>query len=179
MTYPMKRVWAMPTADTFDCKPIGEFVRKYLVDSKISIDPFARNKLWCSFTNDLNPDTQAEVHWEASDFLRMLAERGYKADLVLFDPPYSLEQCKRSYESVGRKPTMRDTQIWGRWTEAKNIISDLLEPDGIVLTFGWHSSGMGKKRGFEIIELLLVCHGGAHNDTICLAERRVQGRLSE
>lgn len=32
---------------------------------------------------------------------------------------------------------------------------------------------MGKERGFEILEILLVCHGGAHNDTICLAERRI------
>ena len=47
----------------------------------------------------------------------------------------------------------------------------------IVLSFGWNSAGMGKWSGFEQIELLLVCHGGAHNDTICLAERRQQGTL--
>jgi hypothetical protein len=31
---------------------------------------------------------------------------------------------------------------------------------------------MGKKHGFEIIEVMLVAHGGAHNDTICMAERK-------
>lgn len=31
---------------------------------------------------------------------------------------------------------------------------------------------VGKKHGFEQIEILLVCHGAAHNDTICVAERR-------
>jgi hypothetical protein len=43
-----------------------------------------------------------------------------------------------------------------------------------VLSFGWNSAGMGKKYGFEQIEIMLVCHGAAHNDTICLAERRRQ-----
>ena len=32
---------------------------------------------------------------------------------------------------------------------------------------------MGIKNGFEIIEILLVCHGADHNDTICLAEKRI------
>ena len=38
------RTWAMPNSDTFSVKPIGDFVRRYLSESKISIDPFARNK---------------------------------------------------------------------------------------------------------------------------------------
>jgi hypothetical protein len=33
---------------------------------------------------------------------------------------------------------------------------------------------MGRARGFEILELMLVAHGGAHNDTICVAEQRVE-----
>ncbi len=49
----------------------------------------------------------------------------------------------------------------------------VLSPDAVVLSFGWNSSGMGKGRGFELIEQVNVCHGGAHNDTICIAERRV------
>ena len=172
-----KRFWDMPNKNTFDIPSIFGFIKKYLLDSVVSIDPFARNKRWATYTNDLNPQTSAESHMECLEFLQMLKSRGIKADLVLFDPPYSLEQCKRSYESVGRKVTMRDTQIWGRWTEAKDTINDLLEENGIVLSFGWNSIGMGKNRGFEIIDLILVCHGGAHNDTICLAERKIQGTL--
>jgi hypothetical protein len=40
----------------------------------------------------------------------------------------------------------------------------------IALSFGWSSVGFGKNRGWRMIEILLVCHGGAHNDTICVAE---------
>ena len=71
------RTWAMPTSDTFDCKPIGEFVRQYL--KGVSVDPFARNKRWATHTNDLNPDTRAEHHMDAESFHeRTKAERQYE-----------------------------------------------------------------------------------------------------
>jgi hypothetical protein len=48
------RAWAMPTADTFDCKPIGEFVRRYL--QGVSVDPFARNKRLATLHQRPEPD---------------------------------------------------------------------------------------------------------------------------
>ena len=33
---------------------------------------------------------------------------------------------------------------------------------------------MGKNRGFEIVEILLVAHGGHHNDTICTVEKKIE-----
>lgn len=59
------------------------------------------------------------------------------------------------------------------WKPERDIIADILVNDAIVLSFGWNSIGMGNPRGFEIVELLLVCHGVGHNDTICMAERKV------
>lgn len=41
---------------------------------------------------------------------------------------------------------------------------------GKVITFGWNSGGIGYKYGFEIERILLVPHGGWHNDTICTVE---------
>lgn len=166
------RYWDMPSADTFDVPTIKGFVQKYLMKSKVSIDPFARNKRWATYTNDLNPDTAAEYHLDALDFLKILQDKQIKADLCIFDPPYSLEQCKRSYDNVGRKVTMRDTQIWGRWTELKDAIDNVILEGGIVLSFGWNSIGMGLKRRYTIVDGVIVCHGGAHNDTICMAERK-------
>jgi hypothetical protein len=165
----------MPNRDTFKVKPILDFVRRYALPGLVGIDPFARNTQIATFTNDLNPGTSAKCHLEAADFLRQLVDQnkaGSLADYVLFDPPYSLEQCKRSYESVHRKVTMRDTQVWRRWTEHKDLIAFLLKPGGVVLSFGWDSCGMGKKRGFVLEDVLLVCHGSGHNDTICIAERK-------
>jgi hypothetical protein len=55
----------------------------------------------------------------------------------------------------------------------KNEIARIVKPGGTVLSFGWNSNGVGKNRGFEIIEILLVAHGGQHNDTICIAEKKL------
>ena len=57
-------------------------------------------------------------------------------------------------------------------TKHINEISRIVRPGGIVMCFGWNSSGIGKKRAFELIEILLVAHGGIHNDTIITVERK-------
>lgn len=168
----INRKWAMPNADTFSIPCIGEFVKSYLRQSKISVDPFARNKGWATYTNDLNPDTSAEYHLDALEFLGNLRDKEVTADLVIFDPPYSARQVAECYQQVGRVVTMEDTQgkSWSDWKDAVNL---LVPVGGIVLSFGWNTVGMGRKHNFEIIEILLVCHGGVHNDTICMAERKI------
>ncbi len=171
------RTWAMPSADTFSVPPIGDFVRRYLVGSKVSVDPFARNKRWATHTNDLNPNTEAEHHMDAEDFLRMLAANGTKADLVIFDPPYSPRQISECYQEIGKEVGMKETQSALLYQRVRGVIAQVLTDHGIVLSFGWNSVGMGLGHDFEQLEILLCCHGGAHNDTICLAEQRNQGLL--
>lgn len=165
----IERKWAMPNADTFSIHPIKEFVHRYLRVARISVDPFARNKRWATYTNDLNPATTADYHLDALDYLTMLRGQKTKADLVLFDPPYSPRQVSECYSSVGRKTSAADTSAasWANW---KDAIIPIIDYNGVVLSFGWNSVGMGLKRGFTLVEMLVVCHGGQHNDTICIAE---------
>ena len=171
----ISRTWAMPDKDTHRVKPIGNFIAGYLQNSDLSIDPFARNCTYANITNDLNPNTIAHHHLDSVTFLKELKDEGCKPDLVIFDPPYSPGQMKRAYDSFGLKLSGIDTQRPGRWKEERDIIAEIVIDKGIVLSFGWNSSGMGKKRGFEIKEILLVCHGAGHHDTICLAEKRQRG----
>ncbi len=168
------RTWYMPSKDTFQVKPIGNFVCKYVENSKISIDPFARNSTLATITNDLNPETSAQYHMKALDFLSEMVKQDVHADLVIFDPPYSLNQVKASYNGVGLEFNKYDTTHSIRWSDEKELINKILTKDGIFLHFGWHTNGMGLKRGFEIIEILMVAHGGAHYDTLCLAEKRME-----
>jgi hypothetical protein len=72
--------------------------------------------------------------------------------------------------AAGIKATQQDTQS-SFYTKFKNLIPPLVKEGGLVLSFGWNSSCMGKKFG-EYEEILLVGHGGAHNDTICVAQRK-------
>ena len=171
----INREWAMPNKNTFSIIPIKLFVEKYLSVSEISIDPFARNKHWATHTNDLNPDTKAKSHLKAIDFLALFNKNTH-IDLVLFDPPYSLRQTKECYDTIGIKLNYKET-INGYWKAEKNLASQLLKTKGIILSFGWNSIGMGINRGFTILEILLVCHGGGHNDTICVAEQKTSEQL--
>jgi len=132
----INRIFAMANLNTFSCQPIGLFVKKYLEKSTVSIDPFARDTDIATYTNDLNPETKAKYHLKAEDFLQELVNQGVKADLVIFDPPYSMEQCKRSYESYGYQFTYEDSLYVIRWTKEKNLISKLLGIGGVFLHFG-------------------------------------------
>lgn len=168
----ISRVWAMPNKDTFSVKPIGEFVRRFLEKSKVSVDPFSRNKRWATHTNDLNPNTTAEYHMECETFLFFLICCGVKADLIILDPPYSPRQVKECYDSIGLKMAQTDAMGGAARKRRRALIEQIAEPGATVLTFGWDTNGMGKN-GWKIDEILLVAHGSDHNDTICMAESRL------
>ena len=166
----IRRVWAMPTGDTFDIPCIAGFVKARLMKSKVSIDPYARNKRWANYTNDLNPSTAAEWHMDAEKFLAMLVSQGVTADLVILDPPYSPRQVKECYDGIGIAMKQEDAMGGATKKRRKALVEKLVKPGGEVLSFGWNTVGMGK--GWTQEEILLVCHGSDHNDTICLSERR-------
>ena len=167
-TFPrFSRTWAMPNANTFSIKPIGDMVVRYL--HGISVDPFARNSGLATYTNDLNPETSAQHHLGAVEFLEMLAAQGVKADVVILDPPYSPGQISKCYAAAGKKAGMVDTQNAVLYAKCRTATRKICKQGSLVLSFGWNSCGMGP--GWEIEEIMLVAHGGAHNDTICMAER--------
>ena len=173
MTIRFTRCFAMPSASTFDIKPIGEFVRAYLACAKVSVDPFARNRDWATYTNDINPNTKAQCHYDAEEFLHKVYAGGVNADLGLFDPPYSPRQVSEHYREAGLEVGQDDTQNGRLYKRVRDALDKLIRPGGVVLSFGWQSAGMGTGRGYELIETMLVAHGGGHNDTICIAERKL------
>lgn len=152
----------MPNSNTFSVKPIGGFVQRYL--QGISVDPFARNSGYASYTNDLNPKTDAHYHLDAVEFLEKMASEGITADVVIFDPPYSPRQISECYAAAGKKAGMVDTQNAALYAKCRTAIRKICKPGSVVLSFGWNSCGMGK--GWVTEEIMLVAHGGAHNDTI-------------
>lgn len=172
----MSRHWSMPSANTLTILPILKLVGRYIRGSKLSLDPFARNCSVCDITNDLNENTSAMFNMFALDFLKTIVSNGITADLVIFDPPFSPRQIKECYESIGLKMAQSDA-LMTNWKKERDVINDILSPDGYVISFGWNSNGMGIKRQFKIIELMLVSHGAGHNDTIVTVENRITRRL--
>lgn len=165
----ISRCWAMPSPNTFSIPPIAAFISRYLTTGVVSADPFARNSTLATYRNDLNPATVAPSHLDAEEFLVTL---GQPIDVLLFDPPYSPRQISECYQQVGRAVGVEGTQNAALYKRVRDAAMPLFRPGAVVLSFGWNSAGMGTGRGFEIEEILLVAHGGAHNDTICVAERK-------
>ena len=162
----MERVWAMPNKNTFEIKPIKALIEEELTDG-LWIDPFANSNKLATVTNDLNTEYDTDYHMDALDFMKMFEDNSVEG--VLYDPPYSPRQVSECYNNVGYNVTW-DTTKASFWGNHKREISRIVKLGGKVITFGWNSGGIGNKYGFEIERILLVPHGGWHNDTICTVE---------
>jgi len=166
----INKVWAMPNKNTFDIKPINELIIKWFDESKLSIDPFANKNKIAKITNDLDTQYDTDYHLDALVFLKTFDDSS--VDIILYDPPYSPRQVSESYKKLGLSVNMQTTQS-SFWGNIKKEISRIIKKNGIVISFGWNSGGIGKTNGFKQEEILLVSHGGNHNDTICVVEKRI------
>jgi len=156
----INRVWAMPNKWTFAIIPIRDLLNKY-TNIGLWCDPFAGQNSPAEITNDI-VEKRAKFNLDALQFLKSRdTERFYGC---LYDPPYSITQArmygKKEYSSMKY------------WADCKNEMARIIKPEGIAICCGWNSMGLGKNRGFEMIEILLVAHGGSKNDTICTIERK-------
>jgi hypothetical protein len=163
------RVWEMPNRNTFDIKCISRLIHKYHKKEMLSLDPFANKNRIAKFTNDLDPSMGTDYCMDAIDFLFQFKDES--VDFILYDPPYSPRQVSECYKKMGLAVNMQTTQS-SFWGNLKKEISRVVKGGGIVISFGWNTNGIGKTKGFEIIEILTVAHGGQHNDTLCTVERK-------
>jgi hypothetical protein len=165
--FPISRSWSMPSPDTLSIEPIANMFFKY--SQGITVDPFARNCELCHITNDLNPATSAMYHEKADMFLSKIEVMNF----VIFDPPYSLTQVKKCYESIGVDFLHEDTQNCIRWSTERDIIACKQSSGDRVLSLGWSSTCMTKSRGYKVLEIVICTHGSGHNDTICVVEEKL------
>ena len=175
----LSRIWVMPSKWTFTMAPIKKLFLKYGVGPGYA-DPFSGENSPAEFTNDIEGRGN-KSQMDGLEFLKTFKDNSVLG--ALFDPPYSVELCLRKY-------TPKYNGTAGRteyWTKCKIEIQRIVKPGGLVMSFGWNSVGIGKKRNFEIVEIMLLCHGACHNDTIVTVETAIQpsaapdrqGRLAE
>jgi len=165
----LRREWAMPNEWTFEINPIGDLVSREVSDSDgLWIDPFAGNSEYADVTNDFNDELDTDYTLKADEFLAQF-DAGDVDGGVIFDPPYSPRQVKEMYDNVGIEVRMDDVQSTF-YSRKRDAIERVCSPGATVLSFGWNSVGIGKTRDFVKREILMVSHGGAHNDTICTVE---------
>ncbi len=171
------RKWAMPNKATHKVYPIKHLLSKYVPKGGMGwFDPFAGDNKICEFRNDIDPKKKTGQPMEAMDYINYLAGLGGGFKGAIIDPPFSLNQMKTLYKEFSKsrglfcvKPA---SMIY--WSKFKNKVADMIEPGGICISMAWNSMGLGKNRGFEIVEILLVPHGGSRNDTIVTVERKIK-----
>jgi len=142
----IEKKWAMPNKRTFQIKPIKELLKEEIPLSSVVLDPFP-----------------FEYKQDATDLLNAAKDESH--DYVVFDPPYSTRQLKECYKGKGEYDTKSST--WSKW---KDLIASKMKIGGKAICFGWNTGGLGINRGFEMKRILLVAHGGIHNDTIVTVE---------
>jgi len=165
----IKYKYGYPNKWTFAIKPIAELLARYVGDGYGWIDPFAGMYSPAEFANDLNQDMPTKYHLHALEFCSLFR----RCKGALFDPPYSSTQVKECYNSIGYTPDIPKNDYLLAFDKVKDSLACLIIPNGYCISFGWSSNGLGKKRGFTKKEILLVQHGGHHNDTIVTVEEKV------
>jgi len=160
----------MPNRWTFQVQGIREILETYMKEGEVWIDPFAGRNSPASIRNDLDPESNAEYHMDALDFLKSL-KTGF-ADGVIYDPPYSVRQASECYQKVGLKHLSAKVTRWDYWRDVKIEVRRIIKVGGLAICCGWSSNGVGDKTRFRMFRVRLIQHGGGHNDTIVTVERR-------
>jgi len=148
LEFPVK--WAMPNHETFNIKPIKEFIRKHRIVGR-SLDlfphPFVRDCL--------------EVMKEIKD---------ETIHLAYYDPIYSDRQQNEMYSIKGTNYKSHPEYF----QKVEEELMRVIVPNGRVLKFMWNGKRLP---GFKKYAGLVVEHGGQHNATICTAHQKIQERL--
>lgn len=113
---------------------------------------------------DLNKDMPADYHMDAYDFVVMAKGKGWKYDTIIFDPPYNLRKSREKYFGV----------YTSELRKVKTELPFIVNVGGVVISYGYDTTGLGGRRGFELIHVCIVNHSGDHNDTLCIIEKKVQ-----
>ena len=121
----ISRSWAMPSIWTFRIPIVAELLGRYMGNCAGWLDPFAGETSPAEVTNDIE-GRGADYSMDALEFLCI--QEIASANGVLFDPPYSVEQCLRRY-SPRRGGTAGRAEYWAR---CKDEIARLCAPEDLL-----------------------------------------------
>ena len=144
---------------TFSRKPIRDWIEKECEGKVLNLFAGKTKLLVDEIRNDINKDMNADFHLDALEFLQKWS--GEKFDTILLDPPYSYRKSMELY----------DGKMYSSFQKLKQQLPEILSDEGKVITLGYHSVVMGKKRNFKVEKVCVISHGGAIHDTIISVER--------
>ena len=108
--------------------------------------------------NDIDRTASAHHYKDALDFV--VEYDGEKFDTVILDPPYTYRKSMEMY----------DGDLNSRFKLIADNLPSIITPSARVISFGYHSTFLGKKRGYELEKMCIFAHGGAQHCTIAIIE---------
>lgn len=109
--------------------------------------------------NDIDKEAIADYNKDAVDFVQNW--NGEKFDTIILDPPYAYRKAMEMYKG----------NYTSRFRLLADLIPSILSTGGRVISFGYHSTFLSKKRNAELKKLCVFAHGGAQHCTIGIIER--------
>jgi hypothetical protein len=154
------REWCMANSYLYKMNPVKNIVSKYISDGWV--DPFAMEGSPADIKNGVN----GEGAIDGLEFLKALKNESVSG--CLFDPYDDFKKCLKAYSPKHNGTAGRAEY----WSKCKDEIARIMKPSGIVISFCNDSNGIGKNRGFNIIEVMLLCHGACHKDSIVTVDKK-------
>lgn len=155
-----------PRRYTFSTAPIANWIRMKTQNGSVLNLFSGKTRLYDYIHEitetrvDTNADMKPDYLMDANDFLDLAIQKGFKYNTIILDPPYTYRKSMEKY----------DGKIISNFQRVKEKIPEIIETNGNVISCGYHSVVMGKSRNFEVKDILLISHGGAHHDTIITNE---------
>lgn len=114
--------------------------------------------------NDIDPTMIAGYRKDALDFV--IEYDGQLFDTVILDPPYSYRKSIEMYN--GNRNS--------RFKLIADNLPNIIKQTAKVISFGYHSTFLGKKRGYELCNLCVFTHGGSQHCTIGIIESKINNK---
>jgi hypothetical protein len=156
--------------DYFKLPFIEEKIKQHINENVYSVNPLSSGNKITTVTNDINPDIESDYHMEALEFLKTIPSNS--VDLLLFDPPYNPARSKHFIETFNVKRNKLYTMT-NYWTFLKDEISRIVKKGGVVFSISYTSSGIGKSKGFEIEDIMILNHELSTMDVFCVMDRKL------
>jgi len=116
--------------------------------------------------NDIDKEALADYHLDALEFIKKCKQ---KFDTIILDPPYAYRKAMEMYNG----------NYSSKFKQIADLIPILLKKKGKVISFGYHSTFLGKKRGFGLSKLCVFAHGGSQHCTIGIIEQLTNSEEKE
>lgn len=145
---------------TFESPKIKEWVENNC--SGIVLNLFAGKTILDinEIRNDIDESMVAKYHLDAFDFIKNY--NGPKFDTVILNPPYSYRKSMEMYNG----------NLNSRFKLIADYLPKKIKDSTKIISFGYHSTFLGEKRGYELVRMCVFAHGGSQHCTIAIIEKR-------